>query len=84
MVPGHLPLIGNAIQVLQSSLKSKRKGDNFFLLQHMYDGATRFDSMPTIIFFVTNGAGMAIHDPVVVGELYTTKNKYFDKHPLIK
>ena len=27
---------------------------------------------------------MLISDPVVVGELYTSKNKYFDKHPLIK
>ena len=27
---------------------------------------------------------MNIHDPKIVEAMYTTKNKYFDKHPLIK
>jgi len=53
-------------------------------MQHMFDATLPIDKMTTIIFFVTNGAGLSIQDPNVVGELYTTKNKYFDKHPLVK
>ena len=77
-------MIGNVIQVIQSIMKSKRDGDNFFLMQHMYEKNVLNDYNVTTIFFVTNGAHLTIQDPVVVGELYTSKNKYFDKHPLTK
>ena len=35
------------------------------------------------VSFITNQAGLGIADVKVVEALYTTKNKYFDKHPLI-
>lgn len=38
----------------------------------------------TGVAFLTNGAGLGIADVKVVEAMYTTKNKYFDKHPLIK
>ena len=84
LIPGHLPFIGHAIPILKSVLKSWRLGDNKFLMQHFWDDAIADDSFATEVFFVTNGAGLIISDPVVIGELYTSKNKYFDKHPLIK
>ena len=65
-------------------LKSRREGDNYFVMKHVFDSAQAEDSLATSIFFITNGAGLAISDPAVVQELYVQKNKYFDKHPLIK
>jgi len=69
---------------MRSTLKSLRDGDNFFVLKHVFDSAQTKESFATAIFFVTNGAGLAISDPAVLQELYVQKNKYFDKHPLIK
>lgn len=36
------------------------------------------------IFYITNGAGVLVTDPKVVEAMYTTKNKFFDKHVLVK
>jgi len=79
-------MLGNVIQVIQSALKSYREGDNYFIMKHVFDSAvpSASESKASVIFFITEGAGLAISDPGVVQELYTTKNKYFDKHPLIK
>lgn len=86
LVPGHLPVLGNVIQVIQSALKSYREGDNYFIMKHVFDSTVpeSSETKASVIFFITQGAGLAISDPAVVQELYTTKNKYFDKHPLIK
>ena len=53
-------------------------------MQHAFDSTLPIEKNTTIILFITNGAALSIQDPNVVGELYTTKNKYFDKHPLVK
>ena len=84
ITPGFLPLLGNLIQVVQSMIKSKHEGDNYFVMKHVFDRCLPEETKATSIFFITNGAGLAISDPAVVADLYTTKNKYFDKHPLIK
>ena len=65
-------------------IKSAREGDNYFIMKHVFDSAQPDDKNATAVFFVTEGAGLHISDPTVIQELYTTKNKYFDKHPLIK
>ena len=41
------------------------------------------DAKLIIVCFCTNEAGLGIGDVKVVEAMYTTKNKYFDKHPLI-
>lgn len=53
-------------------------------MQHVFDATVPKESNATCVFFITNGAGLAIKDPEVIKDLYTSKNKYFDKHPLIK
>ena len=40
--------------------------------------------MATSVTFASNTGMLVISDPAVVAELYTSKNKYFDKHPLVK
>ena len=39
---------------------------------------------PVILSYFTGGTFLLISDPTVVEAMYTSKNKYFDKHPLIK
>ena len=54
------------------------------MTKHMFDSCVNGNSKATAVFFITNGAGLSISDPQVVQDLYSTKNKYFDKHPLTK
>ena len=68
--------------IIWSALKSWKEGDNYFILKHFFDYCVR--NAGTGVFFITNGAGLAIRDVKVVEAMYTTKNKYFDKHPLIQ
>lgn len=65
--------------------KSKDKGDNF----HPGFRVTRDligDDMKIMNagFFVGHNPYLLIGDPMAVQELYTTHNKIFDKHPIIK
>ena len=84
LCPGHLPFIGNLIQVAQSYLKSRRDKDNFYIMTHVLEWTVPKEDPTTAVCFVTNGAVLSIQNPEVVADLYTRKNKYFDKHPLIK
>lgn len=80
---GHAPIIGNSYMMAWSAYKSYKEGDNFFIMKHAFDYVTK--SAGTAVAFVsTQGAGLAIRDVKVVEAMYTTKNKYFDKHPLIQ
>ena len=79
---GHAPLIGNFYLMLWSAYKSWKEGDNYFVMTHAYDFASR--NTGTAVMFITNEAGLLIRDVKVVEAMYTTKNKYFDKHPLVK
>ena len=64
--PGHLPLFGNLLQVPQSYLKSRREGDNFHIIKHLFDWSVTKESMATVVFFFTNSAALSISDPEVV------------------
>ena len=39
---------------------------------------------PVALFHFTAGPTVLISDPTVVEAMYTTNNKYFDKHPILK
>ena len=39
---------------------------------------------PVMYKFFTGGPVIVISDPEIVEAMYTTKNSYFDKHPLVK
>ena len=39
---------------------------------------------PVALFHFTAGPTVLISDPNVVESMYTTNNKFFDKHPIIK
>ena len=73
----YVPIFGNAYMMAWSAYKSITNGDNYFILKHALDEATK--DTGTAVCFITNGAGLAIRDVKVIEALYTTKNKYFDK-----
>lgn len=77
-----MPVIGDMLTVIWSGWKSQKDGDNYFIMKHGFDYITKDTSIG--VAFISNGAGLAIGDVKVVEAMYTTKNKYFDKHPLIK
>ena len=79
-----MPFFGSFFSMVCSSIKSKKSGDNFHAVKHMVDDSCAPDSVVTVAFHINNTPGLSICDPEVVQELYTTKNKYFDKHPLVK
>ena len=78
----YLPILGNAYRMAWSAYKSIKEGDNYFILKHALDEDIK--DAGTLVSFITNGAGLAIRDVKVIEALYTTKNRYFDKHPIIK
>ena len=80
---GHLPLVGNAYMLAWSAWKSWREGDNFFLMKHLFDYEIERSNNASVVVFCTDTAAVAIFDVKVVEAMYTTKNKYFDKHPLV-
>jgi hypothetical protein len=64
-----------------SAWKSWREGDNFFIMKHLFD--SMLGDCDSGACFMTNDVALAIGDVKVVEAMYTTKNKYFDKHPLV-
>ena len=80
---GHLPVIGNAYMLAWSAWKSWKEGDNYFIMKHSFDWEIKYSNYASIVQFLTNEAGIGIGDVKIVEALYTSKNKYFDKHPLI-
>ena len=79
---GYAPIIGNSILLAWSAYKSQKEGDNFYIAKHAFDHALR-DTGAAIVF-MSNGANIGITDVKVIEAMYTTKNKYFDKHPIVK
>mmetsp|Transcript_12867 Transcript_12867/g.16522 ORF Transcript_12867/g.16522 Transcript_12867/m.16522 type:complete len:299 (-) Transcript_12867:739-1635(-) len=64
-----------------SAYKSWREKDNYFIFKHWIDfEGARADNF---ISFHSNVPGVGVCDVKVVEAMYTTKNKFFDKHPLI-
>ena len=80
---GSWPFIGSLLTVLQVRLHQIRNGLN----NHVIDGLVNMfgDSFkPVTLCYFTCGTTVLIADPLVVEAMYTSKNKYFDKHPIIK
>ena len=77
--PWHLPIIGNIYMLIWSAKKSEREGDNYFILKHWID--YMMSRCNNAVSWLSNSPYIGIGDVKVVEAMYTTKNKYFDKHP---
>ena len=84
ITPRFMPIFGNLFNILQSYKQSAVEGDNYHVLKHMIDETVPVGSRASSVSFISNSAFIAVTDPNVVQELFTTKNKYFDKAPLVK
>ena len=80
--PYTFPVVGSSYLVLWSAWKSWSDGDNYFLLKHFFDLLVN-QNCKTGVGFISTEPGLGIGDVKVVEAMYTTKNKYFDKHPII-
>ena len=80
---GSYPFIGNLPAILYILwYKSKNKLPN-----HPVDIYCKlfFDKIPAVMqAFYTGGCCVLIGDPKVTEAMYTTKNSYFSKHPIVK
>ena len=80
---GHYPVIGHIVPILKAVIHQKKNNLNNHIIDviiNLYSDGER----PVLYGFFTCGVGLGIMDPSVVEAMYTTKNKYFSKHPLIK
>ena len=80
---GCYPIIGNLLTVLNVMFHQYRQGLNNHVMHYILDtwgGGYK----PVLYTFFTGGPVIVISDPEIVEAMYTTKNCYFDKHPLIK
>ena len=80
------PFVGNIPKFLAIEAQQKREGTNYHPGKVAYDEIYKGYCSETgvAIFMVTDKPLLQIHNPKIVEALYTTKNKFFDKHPLIK
>lgn len=81
-----LPIIGDAL-LTEAAMKQlvKKKDDPRMPLIHMIDeyfGGSSF--VGTILFFGAHNPALVLCDPKVLEDLYTTKNIYFSKHPIVR
>ena len=80
---GSWPLIGSILTVLKVRLHQIQNGLN----NHVIDGLINMfagGNKPVMLCYFTCGTTIVIADPQVAEAMYTSKNKYFDKHPIVK
>ena len=80
---GHYPVIGHIVPILKAVIHQKKNNLNNHIIDviiNLYSDGER----PVLYGFFTCGVGLGIMDPSVVEAMYTTKNKYFNKHPIVK
>ena len=76
-------MVGNLLQCLDAEQRNKRNGTNFYTMKILADD--NFGVYTGVFgWYVGKQIGLLIHDPKIVEAMYSTKNKYFDKHPIIK
>lgn len=78
-----MPVLGNLLQCQEAEEQAKREGTNYHLTKYILDKNYK-DYCGVALAFITNQAYLNIHDPKIVEVMYTSKNKFFDKHPLVK
>ena len=85
---GNYPVIGNILSCIKAKIDQQKRGLNNNPIDQIInifgDGYK-----PVALLYFTGGSRsgpstLLISDVNVVESMYTTKNKYFDKHPIIK
>ena len=83
IVPTAYPILGILFEIVKQQEYSKLKGDNYHpSFRIMRDvGAT---NAGTYVVWIGHNPVLWISDVNVIQDLYTSKNKLFDKYPLVR
>jgi cytochrome P450 len=85
VIDGTYPLLGSLIPIIKAELNREGPADNVFVSAKVAnDELSRVGKCTTLLSFGPNEPYLHISDPKIVQELYTTNNKYFDKHPIVR
>lgn len=81
--PESLPIIGDTFNAVVYWKISLNRKDNY---NPAFRGWRDFigPGCGTLVFFMNHRPFLNVHDLKVVQDLYTTQNKHFDKHPLVR
>jgi cytochrome P450 len=79
MVRGCMPLVGNIPRILKTI---KKYNTNERPMNHIIKEDCG-DKIPKIfIEFIADNPTIWVNDPNILSDIYVTKNKYFDRHPI--
>jgi hypothetical protein len=77
---GYLPILGHIPRIVGTQF---RYTTNEWGIAHLIAEDYPPEKPPPILgFFLASEPILHVNDPHLINELYITKNKYFDKHPL--
>lgn len=77
-----LPVVGNFPKLIRSL--SSRDSCSKTPLEHYLHYYFGEKLPPVVVDFRQPEGAIFVNDPTFVNELYTTKNRFFDKHPKLK
>ena len=78
------PFVGTTPRIMKEILRVKEKNDNEFCITTIVEEEVGSKVYPTLLHFTASDPTLHISDPKIVQALYTTHNKYFDKHPIVR
>ena len=81
VVPKTYPFVGSFGGEL---LNKNPQNDNVFIVTRLANDTVGMDVSKTALYFADVEPSLHISDPKIVQDLYTTNNKYFDKHPIVR
>ena len=77
------PLIGHLPAIISAMLYAKKNNLSNNVVDCMLKVFANDKYKPVFFANFTSGACLLISDPKTVEAMYTSKNKYFSKHPLV-
>jgi len=83
IMPGWVPILGNALTLNNELEKSKKLGDNLHPTFRPLKESIGF-KQGTFIIFRGHCMNLVINHVKIIQDLYVTHNRYFDKDPLIR
>ena len=77
------PLVGPLPAIITSMIYAKKNNLSNHVVDLMIKVFANDEYKPVLFADFTSGASLLISDPKTVEVMYTSKNKYFSKHPLV-
>lgn len=78
------PFLGSFIAIAGELWQKRDPSDNKFVVTRLADEIIGSNNSVTALYFADSDPMLHISDPKIVQDLYTTNNKFFDKHPIVR